>query len=158
MDLRGLDRGDRQNLATARARAKTDAVVNAQCCATEQSRQTDVENEKTPHSKRMHCVLTTSPRRSTPQRGSNVWQWSDRAQINRETLGVDSQRSHKRARRRKSESSANFAYTFASSTNARRVDTTGGAGGGGNDGQGMRVLAVAWAAAFAAFASEISVL
>jgi len=46
MDLRRLDRGDRQNLATARARAKTDAVVNAQCCATEQSRQTDVENKK----------------------------------------------------------------------------------------------------------------
>jgi len=105
------------------------------------------------------CIASSRPHPGDhTQRGSNVSQRSDRAQINRETLGVDSQRSHKRARRRKSESSANFAYTFASSTNARRVDTTGGAGGGGNDGQGMRVLVVAWAAAFAAFASEISVL
>jgi len=65
------------------------------------------------------CIISSRPHPGDhTQRGSNVSQRSDRAQINRETLGVDSQRSHKRARRRKSESSANFAYTFASSTNA----------------------------------------
>lgn len=59
LDLRELGRGDRQNLAALQATAKTDAYVNAQCCTKERCRQTDVENDKAPHSNQALALRPT---------------------------------------------------------------------------------------------------
>lgn len=70
LESRELGRGDRQNLAALQAIANTNAMLSSMLNAAQRNKvdKLMLKKKKTPHSKRMHGVLRTSPRRSHPER------------------------------------------------------------------------------------------
>jgi len=90
LESRELGRGDRQNLAALQAIANTNAMLSSMLNAAQRNKVDKLMLKKKKLLTPSACMASSGPHPGDhTQRGSNESQWSDRAQINRETLGVD---------------------------------------------------------------------